>query len=645
MEAKKDIVQLKLFFLAAVFISLLLALWARAFYVQIFWGPQLAEKADRQYWNREEVQGRRGEILDREGRLLAKSVRSSSVFVRPSEVKDPRKTAAFLARILNAKQGRLLRILKSKKKFAWIAKGISDKQVHELQKNKTRGVYLTQDRARFYPQSHLAGQLLGFVGLDGEGLEGLEKSLNETLRGETARYIVQKDAAGFVLYGPDVEAPVRNGQNVFLTIDSLAQFVAEDSLVRRIREVQGAHGSALVIDAKNGEILAWANYPFFNPNAYSGYGPFDWRNRIALDNFEPGSTLKPFLIAAALQEKICSASSAYFCENGKWNVGGSTIRDTHEYGWMSVDRILRFSSNIGCAKIGLDLGAKRYHRYLSDFGFTESCHLPLPGEGQGLIAAPGRWRKLDLAAASFGQSVAVTSLQLARAYLCLLNGGRLLPLRLLAGKENVVVPEEYAQVVSPAVAKEVVHMLERAVAAEGTGVLARLPGVRVGGKTGTAQKVAPAGGYGKDYLASFVGFLPADDPQYLILVTIDSPKTSYYGSVVTIPVFREIAQHLLTHSAHDQEAVVKNPARIKGNMQGRIVSMPQTLQVSERIPDLRGLFLRQAVECAVKNGVLPEIQGEGTIVEKHWPDKGQKWGKKMVLWLGQPRTDKKGKEQ
>ncbi len=632
LKPQKNLVQRKLFILAICFLGVLWCLWLRAFYVQIIWSTDLSKLAEQQYWNKEEVHGLRGEIFDRNGRLLAKSVRSSSVFARPPEIKDPYRAAMILAKVLNTTQRKMLQLLRSDRKFVWISQGISDKQVNALKAQRIPGIFLARGSTRLYPQSHLAGQLLGFVGRDGEGLEGLERSFNTELQGESARNILPKDASGSLLYSERKDAEGMRGQNITLTIDSSVQFVAEDSLARRVQEVKGKYGFALVVDVRNGDILAWANYPFFNPNTYVYSRPVNWRNRIALDNFEPGSILKPFLIAAALQEGICSPNSLYFCENGSWEINGRIIRDdSHQYGWLSVDRILRFSSNIGCSKIGLDLDAKTYYNYLQKFGFTENCNMPLPGEGQGILASPRRWGKFGLATISFGQGIAVTALQMARGYLCLLNNGYLLPLRLIASPQKTVDIRQYPQVVSSEVAENVVLMMERTVVEDGTGTQARLSTVRVGGKTGTAQKASPFGGYGQDYLASFVGFFPSDSPRYLVLVAIDSPKNNYYGGAVAIPIFREIAEHLLAISSGQQPVVKKEIST--GNIQGQIVKFP-SVKKQDTVPNLNGVSVREAIECAVRNGVMPEIRGEGTVVVRHLPEKGEKWDETMILWLG-----------
>jgi cell division protein FtsI (penicillin-binding protein 3) len=617
-----DWTRIRLRVVAFFFLCILGALWARAYQVQILKGPELARSAQRQYWTREYAGGGRGEIFDRNGMLLAKSVQVSSVYTRPLEVRDPRATAVTVARILNVSEKGLYKSLREKKSFVWIARKISDKQAALLEQANLPGIHMLVETERVYPQGHLAGQLLGFVGMDNEGLEGLERSFDEYLTGERVKNVVQRDARGQILYTRR-ENDGTSGQDLHLTLDARIQYAMEEALASTVTKHQAQNGMGMVVEVASGEILAWANYPFFNPNTYKSASPAKWRNRIALDALEPGSTMKPFLIAAALHNGAIEPESIFYCENGKWQQKGWSIEDTHKYEWLSVSRILSYSSNICAAKIGMALGAETYADYLRKFGFGRTSSMNLPGESAGMIRDPKTWYPLDLAAASFGQGIATSGLQLAQGYLCLARDGRSTPLKIVRGMN----PEDAEeQVVSPQVARAVVAMMREAVD-DGTGTKAAIQEVSMAGKTGTAQKAA-AGGYGKEYVSSFIGLIPSTNPRYLILVIVDEPKNEYYGGLVAAPAVRAVALQTLSYRGElperagaiktaDYPVALVHPERLS------MVEKPQSSVVETTMPDLRGMGLRQAVEILARQGIVPILEGSGMIVERQSPAPGR----------------------
>jgi cell division protein FtsI (penicillin-binding protein 3) len=637
----------KIIFLAVVFTCCWLALWARAYYVQIVRGEVLSKQANRQYWSSQYLEGERGELLDRKGRLLAKSVPTRSVYIRPLEVENTSQTVDALYKVLGGSKARIKKMVRQKKNFVWIARKIGDRQVAALRELKLPGVYLKEDRLRMYPQGHLAGQLLGFVGMDGKGLEGLERSLGDILSASGEKRVVQRDAAGHTLY-QEGEAAVVNGKNVYLTLDSVIQSAAEDALADAVRTFHGKTGVCLVVEVGSGDILAWAHYPFFDPNRYTQSSPVVWRNRLCLDMIEPGSTFKPFVVAAALQKRICTPSTLFFCENGTWTVGRHPIRDTHPYEWLSVDRIVRYSSNIGMSKVGLSMGADTLYSQLKRFGFLAPTGLPVPGEGKGLIRPPQAWTDVDLAAASFGQGIAVTPLQMARAYVALGNKGKMKTLHLLRDRKPD--PSE-PRVVDQHVADEVLAMLQGVVEKDGTGTRARISGMNVGGKTGTAQKPnAQGGGYGDSFVASFVGFIPAKQPKYFILAMVDEPHPQHYGGVVAAPVVQKVATKLLAYRGESPEekrrpgVVAADKPHIREVAADTEELLDQTPSGPQRIvPNLCGTSLRRAVATLIHQGVVPQIMGEGIFVERQVPRAGSSWpangARKCQLWLTAERSD------
>lgn len=605
----------KLFFLGGGCFCVLLLLWARAYQVQILLGQDLARRADRQYWASEAVAAERGEIFDRNGKLLAKSIRTKSVYLRPFEISNRSKTIRELSRILGMSSSRVRQLVRSKKKFVWVARKIGDKQASQLVELGLSGVHLKEEGLRLYPQGHLAGQLLGFVGLDGHGLEGIEKSLDHHLSGQVRVHKVLRDAAGKRLY--DEALPLsQNGRDLFLTIDSRIQSVSEEVLAGAVERFNGKYGMCLVVEVQSGDILAWAQYPFFNPNAYRTSSPAEWKNRIALDIFEPGSTLKPILVAAALEEGVCRTDSLYFCENGRWEVGRKKVRDTHKYQWLPVNRILRYSSNIGAAKIGLDLGKDRFHAYLDRFGLLQAPELPLPGLSSAMVRPAHAWTRVDLANAAFGQGVGVTTLQLARGFLTLARKGERSGLHLLRDEPGA--SRRTSRAVSRKNAEAVLGMLEEVVEKDGTGTRARIPGIRVGGKTGTAQKAHQGGGYGDSYVASFVGLLPSRNPQYLVVCVVDEPHPQHYGGVVAAPAVREIGTSILAASGD-----IPLPGAGKGRAPSPRVQVVEStvpeLEDKKSLPDLRGMSVRKAVEVLISQGVLPELMTDGVVVARQDP--------------------------
>jgi cell division protein FtsI (penicillin-binding protein 3) len=635
---------IKIITLAVIFTLCFLGVWVRAYYIQIRSGQSLVDRAQRQYWASRTLQGERGAINDRKGRLLAKSVPTHSVFINPAQIKDAKQTIAALHRIVGGSKKNLAGLVREKSSFVWVARQIGDRQAALIRQSDLPGVYLKEEWARIYPQGHVAAQLLGFVGIDGKGLEGLEKSFEHTLSGSSARQQVPRDATGGQLYSGQEETNV-DGSSITLTIDSVIQSSAEEALAEAVKKFHGKRGSCLVVEVETGDILAWAHYPFFDPNQYAKSAPQVWRNRICLDLVEPGSTFKPFVVAASLQNRICSPASRFFCENGEWRLGSNRVRDTHEYKDLNVNEIIRYSSNIGMSKIGLALGAEKLFSQLQAFGFLETTGVPVPGEAKGMIRPPHKWTDIDLCAASFGQGVAVTPLQLARAYLVFANKGRMQSLRIVQDSSR---PEKSTrQVVREDVAQTLLAMLRGVVEEDGTGTQARIPGVEVGGKTGTAQKPTSTGGYGDTFLASFVGLIPALEPKYLILAMVDEPTPQHYGGVVSAPVVRDVAIKMLAYRGESPMSWGTGEPMVVTTLENRGKTRVQkgAAEVNEggsHLPDLCGQPLRKAVEIMARHGIVPHIQGQGMFVARQEPKAGTAWSRiqadSLKLWLTTERS-------
>ncbi|WP_245628757.1 penicillin-binding transpeptidase domain-containing protein [Salidesulfovibrio brasiliensis] len=388
----------------------------------------------------------------------------------------------------------------------------------------------------------------------------------------------------------------------------------------------------VVADVKSGDILALANYPFFNPNIYGKTSASDRRNRAALDIYEPGSTLKPILFAAALEEAVIEPDTLVDCENGRWRVGRKTIRDHHRARWLPARKVLRYSSNIGSAKIARDLGADAYYSYLVKLGLTEKPSVRLPAMRSGMLRPPSEWTEVDQAAIAFGQGIGTTALQLAQAFMCIASGGETRPLRLVKDPESPA-PKPGVRVFSRQTAQTVLKLMEEVVEMDGTGRRARIPGITMAGKTGTAQKAGP-GGYGDKYMSSFVGMVPSLDPELLILCMVDEPKGIDYGGIVAAPVAREVFVETLAlrgklpdaqaaSALADAETVDEvNPEALP---QQAALPAPKVIEPGKRVPDVKGLPLRRALDILLKKGIVPVIEGDGMTVTGQRPAPGAPW--------------------
>lgn len=628
-----DWIRWRIKILAMFFAVLWCSLWGRLYYVQMIKAEEYAPLAKRQHIVNERIEGTRGSIVDRTGLVLARSIALHSVYADPSKVDNPDATAARLAPILGVNKAKLTTLLRKKNtRFVWLARKVNDDAANAIKAAKLQGIAMREEYARVYPLGHTAGQLLGFVNIDGQGLEGLERTFNDVLVPKAKVMSTERAAGGRRMYPKGMPELDTAGTDVQLTLDAQIQFFAEAALEQSVEKNEATWGGALVVDVASGDILAWAQYPFFNPNSYRSSSPKIWRNRLAADALEPGSTVKPFVVAAAMEEKLITRDSIFFCEQGRWRKHYITIRDTHKHGWLSVDKIIRYSSNIGSAKIGLELGAARYDNYLRSLGFGDVVGLPV-AESRGIMRPPNRWRKADLMTASFGQSIAVTAVQLAEAYMTLAHGGTRTPLQLVksAPESKALLESENTRmaqpqyIFSPEVAAEVMQILGNVVGEGGTGANAGIKGIKVGGKTGTAQK-ADGKKYGKGRVASFVGFVPIEKPRYLIVVIVDEPQKSPYGSVVAAPVFKHIALQALSYEGLLPD-VASGEVRRETPVATANSSDAPPLQMDDviTVPNVVGMPLREAMEIFVYKGVMPKIEGHGHFVVRQSPQAGSAW--------------------
>ena len=547
MEMKKKL-GYRILFIQFCLLLCLGLLAAKSFNVQIFEAADLTQKAEQGYLRHFIVKGDRGEILDRNMNQLGTSVDAPNVTADPTQVKDVKKAAGQLAAILGTKKKEIRSLLSQERRYVMIARQISQDQAEQVKAKKIPGIYLKADTRRVYPNRGLAAQVIGFTGGNDTGLEGLEYKLNAVLEGSQVRVRVKRDGSGKILDVDKTHRDQLRGNSIVLTLDKKIQFLSEQTLQKTVKEFGAKSGMALVMRPKTGELLALAHYPSFNPNNFSASDREAYRNRAVTDAFEPGSIMKIFTVAAAI-EKGVAPGSIFFCENGDYKVGGYTVHDTHDHGWLSLSQIIKFSSNIGASKISETIGPKVLHHYLSAFGFGEKTQLGSPGESSGTLLPYTNWSKIDGAAISFGQGISVTGVQLISAISAIANGGRLMKPMLVkkiissSGKElEVFRPTVVRQVVSSETAARIKAMMQQVVQEEGTGTRAAMDGYTVCGKTSTAQKAAKDGkGYARNkYIAAFGGFAPLDNPELATLIVVDEPKKEHYGGLVAAPAFKTI---------------------------------------------------------------------------------------------------------
>ena len=539
----------------AVFMLVLSGIGVQAIRLQVLKGPWLSQKAASEFEKDMVVRGKRGAITDRNGDPLAVSIESPSIAAYPSRIDNPQEAARRLAKALGKSPQALFERLSSKRSFVWLKRQATPKQAAAVEALKIGGIDFIPEHSRYYPNRTLAAQLLGFSGVDGHGLEGLEYYFETELKGREAAITVVKDALGRQFEGERQPAYLAEGNTVVLTIDSAIQHIVQKALAGAVTEFKAKSGIAVVMAPSSGEVLALAQYPFFNPNRYRETDQAVWRNRAITDPFEPGSTMKMFSVAAAIDTGVCSPSTIFYCENGEYRIGRNIIHDTKPHGWLSLQQIVKVSSNIGSVKMAEQLGAKQLYTYLDAFGFGKRSGIDCPGETPGSLSPFNSWSAIDTGAIAFGQGVSVSAIQLITAASAIANGGNLMkPMLVKAVTDrngNPVreyTPEKIHQVISAHSASTLRRILKTVISEGGTGVNAALQGYAVCGKTGTAQKVDRSGSYARGrYIASFIGFAPADQPEVAILVMVDEPTVQSYGGIVAAPAFRQIALETLNY--------------------------------------------------------------------------------------------------
>lgn len=618
----------------------------RAAQLQILPSERLGELRTRQYKTLIELPARRGLIVDRVGKEFAVTIPAYSLFADPKEVESPKKFAKIIGKKLGMSPNYIYSKIKNReKRFVWLSRRLKKEFVDSIKSLKLKGLGVVEETERVYPNERLLSQVLGFVGREGQGLEGIELKYDAKLKGESRKIKIERDARGRpLLVDGRIFTDIPAGYDLTLTVDHELQYRLERELALAVQEQNADGAVGVVLDAQTSEILAIGNAPTFDPNRAQYFSPEVLRNRVITDAFEPGSTIKTIVMAGALREGTLKPNKKYFCENGKFKVGRYFINEAdehHSFGSITATEILTHSSNIGTAKIALELGEKRVRQILSDFGIGSRLGVDLPGEFGGILQALP-WRDHLLANISFGHGMTATPLQIAAAYAAIANGGVLRSPFIVkramnqeTGEQLDYTAKEIRRVLSFEQAATMRLMLNAATSNSGTGAAAQVPGFPVAGKTGTAQKNVEGQGYVKgQYISSFAGFIPAGDPKYVIYVAIDNPRNKYYGSEVAAPLFSKVAGYavrrgglspiLISEKSIVKKSQPKTQARVREESINKIREMAKILTDEEhnRTPDFTGLTLREVYSRVRGTPLKVDIRGQG-VVSLTYPPPGE----------------------
>jgi cell division protein FtsI (penicillin-binding protein 3) len=620
-------------------------LWAagietRLVFLQVLENGDLVALAERQQERTREVPPERGDILDRNGHLLATSVDANSIYAVPSELSDPEAVVDALCAALGncerrERQTLVGRLGNRKADFAWVRRQVDPDKAKRVADLNLDGIGSVQESQRRYPNKELASHVLGYVGVDNQGLNGVEFAFDAQIRGKAGTMFVHTDARRRVF--SRFERPPTSGSTVELTIDEVLQHIAERELHAGVAEQKAAGGSAIIMNPFTGEILAMASEPTFNPNVYGDFPASRRRNRAVQDLYEPGSTFKIVTAAAALDLHVMPPDRMIDASAGQIRIGGTVTHDDHNYGVLSFEDVIVRSSNVGAIKIGLQIGVERLSQYVQRFGFGRPMSPDFPAESPGIVWDAAKWTERALASVSMGYQIAVTPLQMATAVSAIANGGELMEPRIIRaiyqdGRRFEVRPKVVGRAVSPETAATLTGILENVVD-RGTGVAAKIPGFEhaIAAKTGTAHKLVNGRYSNSDYNASFVGFFPSRAPAVTVIVVVDSPHAgSYYAASTAVPIFKRIAEATIrylgigpTVNPPAPVLVVRRDEAPGAPTVGAAAGEPVVRVVADgepgTLPDVRGMSAREATHALSALGVAVRLSGDGFVVDQDPP--------------------------
>jgi len=647
------------------------AVLARLGYLQLFCYSDYFAKAQHQQQRTYEISPMRGDIFDRKGRQLAISIPMDSVFADPAEIKEPDMVARLLSRVLDVPAEDLEAKIRDSAKPVRLAKKLSADMVERIDEMNLKGVFFQKENRRVYPQHEFLSHVLGWVDVDEKGMGGIEQELDKLIRGRPGRVMVMAD--GKRQFYDRNEASADPGASVVLTIDESIQYIAEKELAIAMAETHSKSGTVVVQDPSNGALLAVANWPTFDPND-PGKFPVEKRQDLAIAAaYEPGSTFKTITMTSAIENHVTNPDVMVDCQMGSILVAGRLIHDWHPFGVLSVRDVLAHSSDVGTIKVALNLGAPRFYETMRKFGIGQPTGIELPGENHGKLRTLDNWTASSIGSVAIGQEVSVTPVQIISAISAIANGGTLYRSHVVqeirgSGSADLPLPKrpEPTEVTDAKTAATVREMMENVIL-KGTGTPARLNGYTAAGKSGTAQKIdTNTGRYSPNqYVASFVGFAPVNEPAVTILVMLDSPEGAHHGGEVGGPVFKRVAEQVLAYldvphdvpvesdsefakknksSAEPDDSVVQNDLRTADRKTQQeqatfqnVVSKSTasrastgttdapTTVISEEdsvdVPDLTGKTVRGVTESCSRLGLIPELIGSGVAVEQT-PDPG-----------------------
>jgi cell division protein FtsI (penicillin-binding protein 3) len=642
-----------LIFALGIFVWFLIL--SRLFFIQVLKGAEYKRIALKQHQQHIKLEAKRGIIYDRNGKELVINLPVESFFAIPESVKNIDQVARVFS-LSNSSYSQIKKNLRTRKNFVWLKRKVEKEESQKIKKRKLEGIWALNETKRYHLYGDLAGEVLGFTDIDNKGLAGVEYQYDQHLKGKDGEGIFQRDGhrSSYQIAQYPLQKP-EDGKSLVLTIDIELQSIVEEELKKGIELIQADGGSAIFMNPKTGEILTMV---------YCGKDDgLPVRNRTISDNFEPGSTFKIITAAAALEGRILSPQDSIFGEKGEFKIGKRVIHDVKSYEWLTFKESVMYSSNIALSKIAMMVGKEKLYQYVCDFGIGKKTGIDLPGEAKGFIPSPEMWSDFVLSCVGFGQGISLTALQLVCAYSAIANDGILMKpfvvKAILDEKKDTLKsrsPTQIRRVVSERTAHLLVEFM-KGVVSSGTGQRAKMEGLTIGGKTGTAQKAKPGGGgYEKDnYVASFVGFFPAEDPQMVGLITLDSPKKEHLGGVTAAPVFKNATQRIVSLTGESLlTGIAKNTLSTAtvGMQTGFIeeklyqqnresfdlfsVSDP-TIKEEVLIPDVRGMTAREAVRIFARQDIHFKLRGSG-IVAKQIPEPNTRVNKnKLCIIECQPQ--------
>jgi cell division protein FtsI (penicillin-binding protein 3) len=632
-------------FRARVLLGLVvLALWgvaiqARLVHLQVISHDDLLQRAGRQWTNVMNVPPKRGDLVDRKGRVLAYSVEGHAVFADPRQVADREEAARLVCAAIDgctsADRAGMVERMGRRGGFQYLWRRASPKDAAAVGALRLAGIGIVGEQRRYYPNRELAAHVIGFTNIDNQGLGGIESAYNRAITGEPGRILLRTDAKEQA-FGR-IERPPTAGATLELTIDRDLQYIAERELAAGVREYGAVGGTVIVLEPRTGDVLALANWPTFNPNRFQDTDARHKRNRAAQEIYEPGSTFKIVTASAALEENLIRPNDPIDVSAGNIRFGARQIDDVHRYGTLTFSDVIVKSSNVGAIRVGLRIGAPRLIDYVNRFGFGEANARDLPGQSRGIVWKADRLTDSALASVSMGYQVGVTPIQMAAAVNAIATGGSLLEPRLvraeIRGNRRIERPSRVVrQAISAGTAAQLTAIME-AVVEHGTAKAARLEGYTIAGKTGTAAKLEN-GRYSKsNYNASFIGFVPSRRPAITVLVVLDSPHgKGYYGGAVAAPVFKRIAEAMLRHLGvppnvdpsgtillarrEDPGSSAVTPAAAHPSP---AAPRPRPVLTAGLMPDLRGLNARDAARLLAQIGVAARLLGDGLVLDQEIP--------------------------